>query len=196
MEYQEFSQLIASRRSIRLFEPRHIPVSMITNALDAGRLAPSAANLQFIEYLVINEPDLCRRVFPCTRWAGYLAGRRNPSPGHEPVAYLAILINTKKSNNPDMRDIGAAAQNIMLSLRVNGVGSCWLGNIDRVGLSEILAIPSGYEIDSLIAAGFPAEDPQLETDDASVRYWLDEYNQLHVPKRSIENIVHYNTVKR
>ena len=91
--------------------------------------------------------------------------------------------------------MGAAAQNILLSLLGFGVGSCWIASINRRAIRQILKIPSKYKIDSLIAAGYPAEFPKLETDSKNVKYWLDRKGRLHVPKRPLKDILHYNKIK-
>ncbi|MDD5194442.1 MAG: nitroreductase family protein [Candidatus Omnitrophica bacterium] len=193
-ESQSLYNLIISRRSIRFFQQKEIPIEIVKSAINAGRLAPSAANLQFLEYLVIDQKSLRDKVFSCARWAGYLAPKHNPPANMRPALYIILLVNKKKADNPDSRDIGAAAENILLSLLTFGVGACWLANIDKKLLRRILKIPSFLEVDSLIAAGFPAQAPCLETDSKSVRYWLDESGRLHVPKRPLGDIMHYNKI--
>ena len=59
---------------------------------------------------------------------------------------------------------------------------------------EILKIPSRFIIDSLIAGGFPDELPKLEIDSRNVKYWLDQVNRLHVPKRPLKDILYYNKI--
>ena len=53
-------------------------------------------------------------------------------------------------------------------------------------------IPKKYRIDSVIALGFPDESPVLEEVTDSIKYWKDEQGVLHVPKRKLSDIVHYN----
>ena len=94
-------QLIITRRSIRLFKQKPVSLAALKRAVNAGRLAPSAANLQFIEYLVVNKPKQCEKIFPLTRWAGYLYPKRMPPLGKRPTAYTIILANQNKSKNAD-----------------------------------------------------------------------------------------------
>ena len=182
--------LIIKRRTIRLFKNKKVPLSIIKKVINAARLAPSAANLQFLEYLIVRKDNLKKAVFSTTKWAGYIYPKRVPSPKKRPHFYIIILINQKKTKKADLRDVGAAAQNILLSLSSFGLGGCWIASLDKPALRKILAIPSFYRIDSLVAAGYPAESPILETKDNAVKYWLDRNNVLHVPKRSIESILH------
>ncbi|MBU1113273.1 MAG: nitroreductase family protein [Candidatus Omnitrophica bacterium] len=187
----QLQKLITTRRSIRLFKQRPVSLAAIKRAVNAGRLAPSAANLQFIEYLAVNKPKPCQKIFPLTRWAGYLYPKRMPPLGKRPTAYIIILANQKKSPNPDLRDVGAAAENIILSLLAEGIGSCWIASIDKEALRKIFKIPKIYLIDSLIACGYSDEKPKLETDSKKVKYWLDKKGRLHVPKRPLKDILHF-----
>jgi nitroreductase len=186
--------LIIRRRTIRLFRQREVPLRIIKKVINSARLAPSAANLQFLEYLIIQANDLREKVFPALRWGGYVAPKRNPPPNNLPAVYIIILINKERTQEPNIRDIGAACENILLSLLAFGLGGCWLQNIDKQVLTCILHLPARYEIDSLIAAGYPAESPKLETDSDDIKYWLDDKNRLHVPKRPLKDIFHYNYI--
>jgi hypothetical protein len=44
----------------------------------------------------------------------------------------------------------------------------------------------------VIALGYPDEEPLVEEFQGDIKYWLDENNVLHVPKRSIDSILHRN----
>jgi len=185
-----YYELITKRRTIRLFKQREIPLAIVKRAINAARLAPSAANLQFLEYLIVRKKPVCEKIFPHTRWAGYLYPKRIPPSGKRPTLYIVILMNKKKAKNFDLRDIGASAENIILSLLAENIGSCWIASIERKAIAKILKIPSKYEIDSLIAAGFSDEAPKLESDSKNVKYWLDKKGRLHVPKRPLRDIFH------
>lgn len=74
-----------------------------------------------------------------------------------------------------------------------GLGSCMLGSIDRPKLREVLKVPEDLEILLLVALGYPAEQPTVDDVEKDIRYWLDEDGVLHVPKRSLEEILRWNT---
>ncbi|MBD3245452.1 MAG: nitroreductase [Candidatus Omnitrophica bacterium] len=184
-------QLISSRRSVRRFTDRPVPREILAQAVDAARTAPSAANRQFLEYVVVTDPDTRARIFPHLRWAAYVAPRRTPAQENRPTAYFCMLSCERKTPSPDLRDIGAAAENVMLTLAAAGVGTCWIASIQRQELEQILSLPPGYRLDSIIAAGYPDEDPVREEHAAEIRYWIDESDRLHVPKRPLETILHW-----
>ncbi|MBU2457889.1 MAG: nitroreductase family protein, partial [Planctomycetes bacterium] len=90
-------------------------------------------------------------------------------------------------------DAAAAIENILLAAWGKGIGSCWLGLIDREKISQILNIAPKYHIDSVVALGKPAEKPVMEdakTEDT--KYYLDDKDTLHVPKRPLKKILHFN----
>lgn len=194
MKINGINKLITQRRSIRTFNQQNVSLGIIKKAIDAARVAPSAANLQFLEYLVVTDKLKRKAIFPFTRWAGYLYPKKTPALGYRPTVYVIILANKRRSKYLDLRDVGAAVQNMMLLFSSCGVGSCWIGSLDKEKIRKILKIPSRFVIDSLIAAGYSDESPKLETDSRNVKYWLDQENRLHVPKRPLKDILHYGQI--
>jgi len=185
-------ETIAGRRTIRKFRPDPVPRELLEHLVDAARLAPSAANLQPLEFVVVDAPDLRAEVFPCLKWAAYIAPAGDPRPGEEPTAYVVTLANTQIREKMFEYDVGAAMENMILAALEEGVGSCWMLSIDREKLRAILGVPEHYRIDSVLALGFPGEDPAAEVMGESCRYWKDETGRLHVPKRARSAVAHFN----
>ncbi len=185
-------EIIAGRRTIRRFKPEPVSRELLERLVDAGRLAPSAANLQPLEFVVVDEAKLKAEVFPCLKWAAYITPAGDPRPGEEPAAYIVTLANTKIREKMFEYDVGAAMENMILAALAEGVGSCWLLSIDRDKLRTILGVPEEYRIDSVLALGFPAEEPAAEVMGDSCRYWKDAEGRLHVPKRALATVVHFN----
>jgi nitroreductase len=73
-----------------------------------------------------------------------------------------------------------------------GIGSCWLLSVERDKIRKRLGIPMTYKIDSVLALGYPNEEPIAEVMEDSVKYWKDSTGRLHVPKRRLEEIIHFN----
>ncbi len=134
-------------------------------------------------------------MFSTLKWAGYIAPAGNPPAGEEPVAYIVIGVNTEIKSSGADKDIGAAAENIILTALAEEIGSCWIETIDRPELKEILGLPDSLSINSVIALGYPNEQPlseELDQVDGSIKYWRDETGRLHVPKRQLANILYRN----
>jgi len=182
---------IISRRTIRRFKQNYIPKSMLKRLINAARLAPSAANLQPLEFIIITDKDMCVKIFPHLRWAGYIAPYGNPPLNKRPVVYIAVLVNKIKAQPKYAAyDVGAAVQNILLAAWEQGIGCCWMQAINRKRIKKILEIPEDYRLDSVISLGYEDEFPRIEKLKDSVKYWKDKNDILHVPKRSIDQIVH------
>ena len=148
--------LLKSRRSIRRYWPDLVPDEMVEQLLEAGRWAPSASNRQPWDFIVVRDEAIRRQVaqhaaFYFIRWA------------HAAEAPLLIVL-CGDARNPAYRrylheDIGLAGAQIMLQAKSLGLGTCWLGGIDRKAIAGILKLPEHLEIVGLLTVGFPAEDP-------------------------------------
>ena len=186
-------ETILARRTIRRFQQKSIATDMLKKFIEAARVAPSASNLQPLEYLIIDDPKLLPKIFETTAWAGYIAPNGTPPEGQRPVAYIIVLLNeTIKNEQYYKYDAGAAVENILLTALEAGIGSCWLGAIKREALRESLAIPKHLIIDSVIALGYPNEKSVIEEAADSIKYWKDEQGVMHIPKRPLEKITHFN----
>jgi nitroreductase len=185
----QVSEAIFKRRSIRRFKQDAISLQTLKKLVDAARVAPSAANLQPLRYTLVVNPELCKRLFPALRWAGYIAPRGNPPPNEEPTAYVVVLVNKDVARHDYQLDAGAAIENLILTALEAGIGSCWLGAIDREKIRDILDISEDFEIESVIALGYPNEEPVMELMKDSIEYWKDQSGRLHVPKRSLEEVL-------
>jgi nitroreductase len=58
-----------------------------------------------------------------------------------------------------MYDLGLATQNLCLTAQSLGLGSVIVGSFDHAAAAELLTVPDGYEIVSLIPLGYPAHSP-------------------------------------
>lgn len=183
--------IIISRRSIRRFEQKDVTINKLKKFVNAGRLAPSAANLQPVEYFIVNDKKLCSKLFSTISWAGYIVPKWTPSEEERPTAYIVILV-TDINNKFYLRDVSLSTENIVLAAEAENIGSCILCNIDRNKIRQILDIPENMTIDSLIALGYKNEHSIVEEMKDSIKYWRDENQVLHVPKRKLDDIIHIN----
>ncbi len=183
------SELIIRRRTIRKFKQTPLTQEQLVRYIDAARVAPSAANLQPLKYAVVTSKDMTDKVFLTLKWAGYLKGEYNPKENERPTGYIVICGDSDIKNGGYDMDVGAAAENIILTALADGVGSCWLGSVERPRLKRLLSLPDNLEISCVIALGYPDEEPkEVVMKDNDIKYYLDN-ETLCVPKRSIDEII-------
>jgi len=184
-------ELITGTRSYRRFQGDHvIEGDTLRGLVDLARLGASAANKQSLRYILSCDGTKNALIFPHLGWAAYLKDWRGPAVHERPSAYI-IILDHRKTTLSFGCDYGIAAQNIMLGATEQGLGGCMLASIDRDGLRRDLSIPDIYDICLVLALGKPAEAVVLEGVGASgdIRYWRDEDDVHHVPKRSLEDII-------
>ena len=183
--------LIRKNRSYRRFH-QDVPVDLETlrALVNLARLSASANNLQPLKYILSCQPETNARIFPHTRWAGYLKDWSGPAEGERPAAYIVILGDTEIRKSFGC-DHGIAAQSIMLGATERGLGGCMIGSIDKSGLRQVLDIPEQQEILLILALGKPRETVLLEEvgPDGDIRYYRDAQGVHHVPKRSLDELI-------
>jgi nitroreductase len=184
--------IVVERRTIRQFKPEPVPRETLLRLVNAGRLAPSAANMQPLEFVAVDDKALCAKIQPWLKWAAYITPDGDPKSGQKPTAFIVTLVNTRVRDKMFEYDVGAAMENMILTALAEGIGSCWLLSIDRDRLTDLLSVPEGYRVDSVLALGYPAEEPGVEDMKDSQKYWKDGEGRLHVPKRRLGSVLHLN----
>ena len=185
------SEIIKKCRSYRRFY-QEVPVSTddLLEMIDNARLSASGRNAQSLKYIIVNDSDTCSKVYPCLAWAGYLKDWDGPIEGERPSAYIIMLNDSEISTNY-FCDHGIAAQSILLTAVEKGLGGCIIASVAREKLGNIMKIPTRYEILQVLALGKPKEKVIIEPigPDGSFKYWRDENQVHHVPKRSLDEII-------
>ncbi|MBN2288415.1 MAG: nitroreductase family protein [Candidatus Glassbacteria bacterium] len=185
---------IKGRRTIRRFSGAPVGIRLLTRLVDAARLAPSGGNCQPLEFIAVSKPELVAKLASHVKWAAYIHPAGNPPDGRGPGAFIVTLVNRQIAPDGAPYDVAAAVMTMILAARAEGLGSCWMGNIDRPALAKVLNVPGdGWILDSVLALGIPGESPVTEPLRDSVRYWKDDAGVLHVPKRLLEDILHEET---
>lgn len=183
-------EFIKSRRTIRKFRQDELSVEQLNKYIDAARVAPSAANIQPLKYVVVKSREMSEKMFPLVKWAGYLAPDYNPKEGERPTAYIVVCADTTIRKSGYDMDIGAAVENMMLCALADNVGACWMLSIDRDEIRRLLSIDENIEISCVVAMGYPAETPkEAPVENGDIKYYLDETDTLCVPKRGMDDVV-------
>jgi nitroreductase len=186
----DLKSLIKKNRSYRRFiQSERIKMEILIGLIDLARLSASARNQQSLKYILSNEAGLNAQIFECLAWAGYLTDWNGPVEGERPAAYV-VMLNDKHISPNHFCDEGIAAQSILLGAVELGLGGCIIGSVNRPKLKSILSIPDQYDIIQVLALGVPAEQVVIEeVKNGNIKYWRDENQMHHVPKRSLDEII-------
>ena len=187
MDMMEF---LRTRRTYRRYAQRPVPPEVLTEAVDAARIASCGANRQTVRYIIVQSPDAVAAVQPLVHWAAYLPREQGtPKPDEQPAAFIAVLQDERRSGTSDM-DVGLALGSLTAAAWAHGVGSCIMGAIDRPALTALLAVPEGMRLCCMVALGYPPHVSRIvEMRDGDVTYYLDADGNYCVPKRGMEEVL-------
>jgi nitroreductase len=183
-------ELVLKNRSYRRFyQNEPIEKTQLREWIDLARLGASGRNAQSLRYLTVTSQEVCKDVFECLAWAGYLNDWSGPIEGEQPVAYV-IMLNDERLSKNYFCDDGIAVQNLLLGAVEDGFGGCILRAFKEKKLRELLNVPKDFSIIQVVALGKPKEKVVLEKmENDNIKYWRDEKGVHHVPKRQLEDIV-------
>ena len=183
--------LVLKNRSYRRFY-REVKVEMQTlkELIDIARFTGSARNMQSMRYLLSCTDETNAKIFPNLMWAGYLKDWDGPEEGEKPAAYIVIMHDKEISNN-FFCDDGIVAQTILLGAVEKGLGGCMFSSVNREGVRKEFGIPEKYDILHVLALGKPKETVVIDQvkPDGDIKYWRDNDQVHHVPKRSLEDLI-------
>lgn len=183
--------LILKNRSYRRFDQSvSISKETLVEWVDLARCSASGANRQPLKFHLSADAETNASIFPNLGWAGYLADWDGPVEGERPTAYITILHDTGIANSAGV-DHGIMAQSILLGAVEQGFGGCMIASVkDKEELADKLNIPEHLKILLVLAIGKPVEKIVIDpVADGDIKYWRDEEQVHHVPKRSLEELI-------
>jgi nitroreductase len=161
--------IIKNRRSIRKYQDRPLPDDVVNDLLEAAKHAPSARNLQPLEYKVITSKSLMARLseglITVMQSLGMpLKGPPDMKPDFFRGAPLLIIVTAPKDSMFGATEAGLAVQNIMLYATSINLGTCFIGMAREImrdkNLLEMLHIPDNMNIVAAVICGYPDESPE------------------------------------
>jgi len=149
----EFFEAIKARRSVREYLPTPVGRDVLERIIAAGVEAPSGANMQLRQYVIIDDAAVMEKLRPISK---ALTGA---------PAAIVLLIEPKATRHGEfwIQDASAAMENMLLAAVALGYGSCWVeGAVRRYEeqLREILAVPKHLRPWALMPVGKPASVPE------------------------------------
>lgn len=160
----DLMSLIQNRRSIRKYEDKPVPAEYVQQVLEAVRWAPSWANTQCWEVVVVRDPAVKEQLQTT------LPPKGNPAFKAIVQAPLVLALCAKTGSSGFykgdvttkfgewmMYDLGIATQNICLMAHSLGLGTVVVGLFDHDQAAQVIKVPQGYELVSMIPLGYPAK---------------------------------------
>jgi nitroreductase len=144
-------EALKGRRSIRRYQVREVPRDVIREILDAARLAPSANNVQPWEFIVVTDQESRTRIAKTAAYGPFIEDSG------------ACIVVVAKESKHYIEDGAAATENILIAAHALGLGTCWVAGYKKdyaAPIMEMLGVPNGFRMVSIIALGWPDEKPE------------------------------------
>ena len=147
----DFFEVVRNRRSYRVFKPDMPAKEIIEKILDAGRLAPTWANKQGVEYIVVQEPEMVKKIW---RAIGQKAKFQEA-----PMFIIGIITESSSGKNGNGEnyygvDIGICFEHLILAATAEGLATCWVGWFNDVKIKKLLEIPDKYKVMAITPLGY------------------------------------------
>ncbi len=176
----ETMECILTRRSIRHFAAdKEVPEEIIRELMEAVRWAPSWANTQTWEVVVVKNPDLKQKLSDTTRV------NRGTQAIIEASAVMVFCSRQGVSGARDgvyatakgdwsMFDCALACQNFCLSAHNRGLGTVYIGRFQHQEVDTLLGLPQGIESVVMIPLGYPVKEAKAPSRKALNEFVHDE----------------------
>jgi nitroreductase len=153
----EYTQLIAARYSVRAYRPDPIADDVLNQVLEAARIAPTAANRQAFQIIVIHTEGRkaeLNRIYHrdwFTQAPLIIAVCGVPERGwvrdYDGVNYANV-------------DAAIVMDHLILAAANLGLGTCWVAHFDPKAARQILQLPDNIEPIIFTPLGYPADSPK------------------------------------
>ncbi len=147
-------EAIESRRSIRKYKKdQPVEEEKLNKVLEACRASPSSHNGQPWEFIVIKNKNTLKEISKETAYGQFLA--------NVPMG-VAIVLDPNVSQSFHMVDGGILTEIFALAAHALGLGTCWVGTMNREKVKQMLNIPEGKVLLTVLPLGYPdGKSPQF-----------------------------------
>ena len=174
MNYDSFLELVKSRRSIRKFKPDPIPDSAIDKIIETARYAPSGANTQPWEFLVIKKQELKDGIMQIIN---EMRPSHSSSDTSKAPVFIMLLGDERartglpgKAGQDDRKwqsvltsSLASAFLYMHLAAASLGLASQWQSGVERPDarqkLAKLLGLPDELHIYDMMVVGYPDAPP-------------------------------------
>ena len=151
----EMSDLIKKRYSVRAYKPDPVEEEKLQQVLEAARLAPTAANRQPFQLIVIRTAGREAELQRIYRREWFVQA---------PLILCACGIPGEGWIRMDGKpyvdvDVAIAMDHLILAATELGLGTCWIAAFDPSAAREVLGLPDGVEPIAFTPLGCAADRP-------------------------------------
>lgn len=144
-------EAIKVRRSIRKYKPGTIPKEKLKMILDAARQAPSAGNRQPWRFIVVTDWE---------RKSALAKAANNQMFIVDAGAIIVAVGIPEISKRWFDKDPMIATEHMVLAATALGYGTCWIGAFNEDEVKQLLKIPQGMNVITMLPIGIPDETPE------------------------------------
>ncbi len=174
----DFNELLDTRRSIRDYEEKEVPLDLIKEIINDSIKAPNAGNMQLWRFIIISNREQVKRLSdlnkatiltdieknPNSPWKGYETTIRNEDYNcFYNAPSLVYIVGTAKSGTISA-DCSILAAYFMLVAAAKGLGTCWVAQGAAINDPETfkeIGLPENYRIIAPIILGYPKSIPPM-----------------------------------
>ena len=148
----DFKDVVKNRYSCKKYSSRKVEPEKIEAILEAGRLAPTAKNLQEQHIYVVQSEEALAKIDKVT-----------PCRYNAPVCLIVAFDKNNVYTYPDsaresgVEDAAIVATHLMLAAANEGVDSCWLNCIYLDKIAEEFGLPDNEEVLMILDLGYAEE---------------------------------------
>jgi nitroreductase len=146
-------EAVQERKSIRAYQDKPVPRETLERILEAGRLAPSARNVEPWHFIVVTDKEKLKALSKGL-YAKFIAS-----------APLVIAVCGDKKASPDwyVVDAALALENMILTAVSEGLGTCCVGSLSEPDVKALLRVPGNFEVLVLLVVGYAEEKVDLSS---------------------------------
>ena len=152
--------LIMQRQSVRRYSDKAVEKEKLDRCLEAALMAPSACNAQPWKFIVVDEPQLVKKVARET-WNKLVSFNKFVEQAPviivitmEKSPFVPTIGGRIKNKEYPLIDIGIASEHFCLQATEEGLGTCMLGWFNEKAIQKLLDIPKNRRIGLLISLGY------------------------------------------
>jgi nitroreductase len=144
---------IRARRNVRAYTSDPVSDEHLNRIVEAGWRAPSAANRQHWDFVIVTDRQQLTELATVWQSAGHIAGAAAA------IALVLPVVDDDRTRVVDQYDLGQATYAIMLAATDLGIGTGHSSVGDQEKARAILGVPATHEVAYLLGVGYPADRP-------------------------------------